>query len=146
MAASCIIIPVLISGLWSDDKNIWWQSFINKIPLITIGIGFLSVAPDRKQIKQIIYLLTAVVLLGCLWSVLNFLNDKEAITRSYLVAKVMPTVLDDDHIRFSWLIALTVIVLNWQLILQSNKMEKTLAGITSVLLIVYLHLLAICCV
>ena len=142
IAAFCIIIPVLISGLWSEDKNIWFQSFINKIPLITIGIGFLAVAPDQKQIKQIIYLLTAVVLLGCLWSVLNFLNDKDAITRSYLVAKVMPTILDDDHIRFSWLIALTVIVLNWQLILQSNKMEKTLAGITSVLLIVYLHLLA----
>jgi len=142
VAVFCIIIPVLVSGLWSEDKNIWWQSFINKIPLITIGVGFLSVAPDQKQIKQIIYLLNAVVFIGCLWGLTTFLNDKEAITKSYLVAKVMPTVLDDDHIRFSWLIALSVILLNWQLVIQSTKTEKIVGGLVSVLLIGYLHLLA----
>jgi len=142
IAGLCIILPVLVSGSWSDDKSIWWQSFINKIPLITIGVGFLSVDPDQKQLKQIIYLLTGVVLIGCFWSVITFLNDKEAITKSYLVAKVMPTILDDDHIRFSWLIALSLILLNWQLIIRSNKIEKIIGGMISVLLISFLHLLA----
>ena len=142
IAAACMILPVMLSGLWSEDKNIWWQSFINKIPLNTIGVGLLSVDLNQKQVKQIIYVLNAVVLTGCLWSVINFLNDKEAITKSYLVAKVMPTVLDDDHIRFSWMISLSAILLNWQLMIQSNKTEKIIGGIVSVLLIVYLHLLA----
>ncbi|OIR05027.1 O-antigen ligase [mine drainage metagenome] len=142
IAAACIILPVLVSGLWSDDKNIWLQSFINKIPLITIGVGLLSIDLNKKQIKQIIWLLNIVVMIGCLWSVINFLNDKDAITKSYLVAKVMPTVLDDDHIRFSWLVTLSIILLNWQLIIQSSKIEKIIGGISSIALIIYLHLLA----
>ncbi|MDE3144059.1 MAG: O-antigen ligase family protein, partial [Bacteroidota bacterium] len=87
-------------------------------------------------------LLNIVVLIGCLWSVIIFLNDKDAITKSYLVAKVMPTVLDDDHIRFSWLISLSIILLNWQMIIESTKIEKIIGGILCFLLIVYLHLLA----
>lgn len=142
MAAACIILPVLISGLWSDDKNNWLQSFINKLPLITIGVGLLSIDLNKKQIKQIIWLLNIVVLFGCLWSVINFLNDKDAITKSYLVAKVMPTVLDDDHIRFSWLISLSIILLNWQMILESSKVEKIIGAIVTFFLIIYLHLLA----
>lgn len=142
IAAACIILPVMVSGLWSDDKNIWLQSFINKIPLITMGVGILSIDLNKKQIKQIIWLLNIVVLLGCLWSVINFLNDKDAITKSYLVAKVMPTVLDDDHIRFSWLISLSIILLNWQLIIASTKIEKIIGAIVTIFLIVYLHLLA----
>ncbi len=142
IAALCIILPVLISGLWSDDKNIWWQSFINKIPIITIGVGILSADLNQKQIKQIIYLLNGVVLIGCLWSVITFLHDKEAIIKSYLVAKVMPTVLDDDHIRFSWLVTLSVLLLNWQLFIRSTKIEKIVGVAVSIVLIVYLHLLA----
>ncbi len=142
MATVCIILPVLISGLWSNDKNIWLQSFINKIPLITIGVGLLSIDLNKKQIKQIIWLLNIVMMIGCIWSVINFLNDKDAITKSYLVAKVMPTILDDDHIRFSWLVTLSIILLNWQMIIESSKIEKSISAIVTIFLIIYLHLLA----
>ena len=142
IAMLCIIFPVLISGLWSADKNIWWQSFINKIPIITIGMGLLSTNLNQKQVKQIIWLLNLMVLMGCLWSVIHFLNDQENITKSYLVAKVMPTILDDDHIRFSWLIALSILLLNAQLFIQSSKIEKLFGGILTTLLILFLHVLA----
>jgi hypothetical protein len=142
MAATCIILPVLISGCWSDDKNTWWQSFINKLPLLTIGIGLLSVDFHKNQIKQIVWFLNGMVFEGCCWSVLHFIQDNEAITKSYLVAKVMPTVLDDDHIRFSWLIALSILLLNRQLLIQSTKAEKITGGILTLFFIFFLHLLA----
>ena len=142
LAAACIVVPVLISGIWSDDKNLWWQAVIVKLPLITIGVGLLSINLNAKQVKQLIWLLSVVVLMGCVWSVLLFINDKEAITKSYLVAKVMPTAMDDDHIRFSWLVTLSIILLSWQLVIQSTKKEKIAGGVLMALLMMYLHLLA----
>jgi hypothetical protein len=141
-ASALIIMPVLISGLWSDDKALWWQAFSVKIPLITIGTGLLAIGLNARQLKQLIWLLNGIILAGCIWSLFQFINDKEAITRSYLVAKVMPTILDDDHIRFSWLVTLGIILLSWQLAIRSNKSEKIIGAVVIVVLILFLHLLA----
>lgn len=115
IASLFIVAPVAFSGLWSSDTNEWWQLFINKLLLITIGSGLLSLQPSFKQIKIIIWALTALVLLASGWSIWQYIADKDAIEKSYLVAKVMPVWLDDDHIRFSWLIVLTMLLMCWQL-------------------------------
>ena len=43
-ALGLILVPVLISGLWSDDKTLWWNSLSIKLPLITMMFG------DRKSV------------------------------------------------------------------------------------------------
>jgi len=139
---ACLLFPVAISGFWSEHKDLWWQAFVVKLPLITILIGFLSADFTAKKIKQFIWAFNIVALLGCIWSLFQFVTHKEAIIQSYLVAKVMPTIMDDDHIRFSWFVELSMILLGWQLYINSNKREK-MGGIAMILLLTaYLHFLA----
>lgn len=120
IASTFIIAPVAVSGLWSSNINEWWQLFINKLLLITIGAGILSLQLSFKQIKIIIWVLTVLVLLASGWSVWQYIANKQLIEQSYLVAKVIPVWLDDDHIRFSWLIVLTIILMCWQLNISSK--------------------------
>ena len=120
IASTFIIAPVAVSGLWSSNINEWWQLFINKLLLITIGAGILSLQLSFKQIKIIIWVLTVLVLLASGWSVWQYIANKQLIEQSYLVAKVIPVWLDDDHIRFSWLIVLTIILMCWQINISSK--------------------------
>ena len=137
-----IIIPVLISGFWSNDQLLWWNSVLVKLPLLTVTIGLLSAKFTPIQIKQLIWLLTILILSGCLWSVYNFSINPQVIIKNYLVAKVMPTPLDLDYIRFSWLIVLGIVLLVWQLNIRSSKKEQISGSVIILSLIVYLHLLA----
>ena len=142
IASTFIIAPVAVSGLWSSNINEWWQLFINKLLLITIGAGILSLQLSFKQIKIIIWVLTVLVLLASGWSIWQYIINKQLIEQSYLVAKVIPVWLDDDHIRFSWLIVLTIILMCWQLNIQSNSIEKIFGYTIVVLLFAFLHFMA----
>ncbi|MBS1638958.1 MAG: O-antigen ligase family protein [Bacteroidetes bacterium] len=142
IASTFIIAPVAVSGLWSSNINEWWQLFINKLLLITIGAGILSLQLSFKQIKIIIWVLTVLVLLASGWSIWQYIINKQLIEQSYLVAKVIPVWLDDDHIRFSWLIVLTIILMCWQLNIQSNSIEKIFGYTTLLLLFAFLHFMA----
>ena len=141
-ASLCILLPVLFSGLWSSDKEMWVQSLLVKIPLFTVCAGLLSVHLSKQQLKIITWSLSICVLLGSAWSACQYCMHSEAIIKDYLVAKVMPVPLDDDHIRFSWLVVLNIILLLWQLFLSSTQKEKIIGGTIIFLLAVYLHLLA----
>jgi len=142
IASTFIIAPVAVSGLWSSNINEWWQLFINKLLLITIGAGILSLQLSFKQIKIIIWVLTVLVLLASGWSIWQYIINKQLIEQSYLVAKVIPVWIDDDHIRFSWLIVLTIILMCWQLNIQSNSIEKIFGYTIVVLLFAFLHFMA----
>jgi len=142
IASLLIVLPVAISGLWSSDTNEWWQLFMNKLILITAGVGLLSLTISFKQIKIIVWLLMVLVLLASSWSIWQYMVNKDVIEKSYLVAKVMPVWLDDDHIRFSWLIVLSVIVMSWQLTIQSTMKEKIIGYAAVVWLLVFLHFMA----
>jgi O-antigen ligase len=138
----CIMLPVIISGLWSEDKSLWGNCVLVKIPLFTFCIGMMAAKFTAQQIKIIVWVLTIAVLAGCMWSLFQFFTNEEQIIKNYLVAKVMPAPLDDDHIRFSWLVSLTCIVLCRQLTFQSNKTEKIIGFCIIFLFVIYLHFLA----
>ena len=142
VASALIIFPVFISVLWSSDTNTWWQRLITKLPLLTISVGLISSGFTKKEIKKIIWTLSIVVCIASSWTIINYLNNRAQINQSYLIAQVMPTFLDDEHIRSSWLIVITMILLSWQLFIQSNQKEKIIGLILLIFFFFYLHLLA----
>jgi hypothetical protein len=36
IAIACILLPVIISGIWSENKEAWWRSIEVKLSLLTI--------------------------------------------------------------------------------------------------------------
>ena len=114
-----------------------------------------------------VWLLTVVVVSSALYSCYEYLVNEEMVLKNYLVAKVMPVLMDDDHIRYSWLIVLNIILLTWIVFFKDKcqaefieadsinslrqaqfdnkykgKIEKWIASIVIFFLIVYLHFLA----
>lgn len=164
---TCIILPVLVSGFWSENKIAWWRSVEVKLSLITILLGILVAQFSFKQLKQLVWCLTVVVVTSTLYSCYEYWINAELILNNYLVAKVMPVLMDDDHIRYSWLIVLNIILLvrivffkvecQAELVeadfkntlrqtqcdkLHKGKLEQWIAAITILFLIAYLHFLA----
>jgi O-antigen ligase len=138
----------LASGLGSDDTTAWWRSVEVKLSLITIIAGVLAAQFSFEQVKQLIWWLTIVVATSALYSLYNFFLNEELILENYLVAKVMPVLMDDDHIRYSWLIVLNIIALTVVAFLpqrhkeHKGKAEKSIAVVCILFLIAYLHFLA----
>ena len=137
-----IIFPVVISFFWSNNKYEWGQSVFTKIPFFTIIISIIYTSLNKQQLKQIVWLLTSIIFCGCIWSIVYYFFHFEEINHSYLVAKVMPTLMDNDHIRFSWLIVLNMILLSWQLFNNSSYAERILGFLLLVFFFIFIHLLA----
>lgn len=141
-----MLLPVLASYFWSHDKETWLRFVLIKLPLFFIPLGFLSIHKIEKSTwvlgSKIIILF---VLLSTLWGVWNYTIQFQEISQSYLVAKLMPTVLDDDHVRFSWVVVLTIILLVKIMLLEWRNSKLFLKIFYSVILfwfVFYLHLLA----
>ena len=68
IAIGLVLLPVIISGAWSDDKTVWWNSVSVKIPLLTMLLG-LSAAPlSRQRWLQVSWIYILIITMGCLWS------------------------------------------------------------------------------
>jgi O-antigen ligase len=111
LGIALILLPVLISGLWSTNTTAWWRSVEVKLSLVTIAAGMLAAQFSFKQIQQLVWWLTMVIAASVLYSLYQYFLNEEEILNNYLVAKVMPVLMDDDHIRYSWLIVLNIILL-----------------------------------
>ena len=139
IALCFIFFPVLVSGLWSSDHQLWWNSVAVKIPLLTMMLGLVSVPLSAGRWKQIVQILILLVFTGCCWSLLQY---SPAIQEAYLKAKTLPTPAEDDHIRFSWLVV-TAIVLGVKMLPVEKKNTIRYIFIAVLLLqVVYLHILA----
>ena len=142
LGASLIILPVLISGLWSNNLAEWSRTLEVKLPLITIGLAIATARICLRAWRWITATLLILTTLGTFWSTWQYLQHTNEILQNYLKAKVMPTPLNDDHIRFSWLIVL-VIILSLKLIKGDTiKLVRYSAFVMCAWLVIYLHLLA----
>lgn len=143
ISISLLIFIPLISGLWSEDHGEWINVVKIKLPFLFLPLAF---AGDwklsDKQWKDIAYIFISLILISCSWSFWQYFSDIKAINESYLKAKTIPTLLYNDHVRFSWLVCIAVMV-NVYLIYASNKKKESLLLIIPLaFMVIYLHILA----
>jgi hypothetical protein len=132
-----------VSGLWSENVGKWTDVVRLKLPLLFFPLAFAG----GWQFTQRQWLLVAgvfllVVSLGCAWSLWHYAQNAAAIHEGYLRAKTLLTPLENDHVRFSWLVsvaAMTCFLLQHFVRLQK---AKGLLWVLAVFFIVYLHVLA----
>lgn len=141
-AVGLILLPVIISGFWSDDKTLWWNSVSVKLPLITMMLGLSAAPVTAKRWKQLSYLYILIITAGCAWSFGQYIDNLTAIEAAYLKAKVLPTLADADYIRFSWMVVIAILLGIKCLESETNKIIRNLFSTLLLLLVLYLHLLA----
>lgn len=143
---SLLFFLPLFSGSWSEDKEEWADIVRIKLPLLFMPLAFAG--PIRFSKKQWIwlgYIFTGLVTAGTVWSMFHYLSDVTTVNESYLRAKSLITPLNNDHVRFSWLVSVSVLLAGW-LSVTKRKEEKLIAcslAIITVWLIIYLHILAV---
>ena len=142
LAIGLILLPVLLSGLWSDDKTLWWNSVSIKLPLVTMMLGLSAVPLSKQRWVQVSLIYVFIISLGCCWSLWQYAENMADIQAAYLQAKLLPTPSDNDHLRFSWMVVTAVLlgIKCWQV--EKKYLMKIIIGILLAFLIIYLHILA----
>lgn len=143
---SLLFFIPLLSGLWSEDSGKWMEMIRIKLPLFVLPLAFAgTVNLSARQWEWLATLFVLLVTAGTIWSVFHYLQDMQTINEGYLMAKAMLTPLQNDRIRFSWLVAAAILTSGW-LVYHRFKMKKAAAisiFVVAVWLIIYLHLLAV---
>jgi O-antigen ligase len=146
---SLLFIVPLISGLWSEDKQEWADILRIKLPLLFLPLAFAAYAVSwsfsAKQWDWLGLLFIALITGGTCWSLFHYAGDAAAINESYLRAKAIVTPLENDRVRFSWLVSVAVLLSGWLAVekRKENKVISVSLAIVAILLIVFLHLLAV---
>ena len=134
------MIP-LISGLWSSNLKEWGEIIRIKLPLLFFPLAF---AGDwqlkTKHWHYIAFIFLALVAIAVGWSLLQYLEDIEGFNEAYLRSKTIITPLEDDHVRFSWLCAFSVILSVLMLHLQQRF--RIVLYILAAIFTIYLHILS----
>jgi len=142
-------IPAL-SGFWSADKNEWADILRIKLPLLFLPLAFAG-SPggygdwfNKKQWEWLGYIFIGLVTAGTSWSMFHYVWHIAEVNASYLQAKTMLTPLGNDHIRFSWLVSVSILLAGRLIIIKRKEAKGIIAvlAVTALWLIVFLHLLA----
>lgn len=132
----------LVSGLWSTDTSEWLDVVVKKFPFLLLPLAF---AGDwqlkEKEWRIIAYGFILFAVLACSWSLIMYLREVDSINESYLRAKTIPVPMDDDHVRFSWLVCIAIIIAV-QLIENVNGSKRGWLMAAVIFLAAYLHVLS----
>lgn len=142
------LVIIFLLHLFSDlsrndflNKQVW-QDLILQLPFLLLPISFSLLPRMPIAHKNLLWMLLIVCcLLAACGATYNYLLHSQQIEESYLQSKVMPT--EPDHIRFSLLISIAI--LSALVLLQNNLPKKLQYGliVVTILLFLFLHLLAV---
>jgi hypothetical protein len=142
IAIGLILLPVIISGFWSNDIATWWNSLAVKIPLLTLMLGLSVTRFSKHRWLQLAWIYIFIIAIGCLWSLQQYTSSPASIQAAYLKAKVLPTPADGDYVRFSWMIVAAVFLGIKCFTIQVDKRSNILLACLLSFLAIYLHILA----
>lgn len=142
---SLLFLLPLLSGAWSENKEEWMAMMQIKLPLLLLPLAFASPFQlTKKQWERVAYVFIGSAVAGSVWSMFQYLPQTEAVHQGYLQSKSIITPLENDHVRFSWLVSMAILTAGWMGIRKKNQ-ERTVAlllGFAAAWLIVFLHILA----
>lgn len=136
------LIP-FISGLWSADIKQWANVVRIKLPLLFIPFAFAgNWKLTQKQWLFISLFFLTCIAAGCAWGLIEYALNSTAIHESYLKAKTIATPLEDDHVRFSWLVSVAIILCLFLIEMVQLKAVKFFAILLLLFFAIYLHILS----
>ncbi|MEO6613059.1 MAG: O-antigen ligase family protein [Chitinophagaceae bacterium] len=141
---SLLFFVPLLSGLWSNNQQAWLETLQVKLPLLFLPLAF--AAPfnfSAKQGEGLAYVFIGTVTVATIWSLFHYAANPTAVNEGYLKAKMLLTPLENDHVRFSWMVSVAILTAMAMLYAKrSSRIVLLLLSFVLLWLIVFLHLLA----
>ena len=130
-----------ITGLYSSDINEWWAVCQIKLPLLLLPFAAWAwpvLSGKYLKATQAFFIMTLFA--ACCWSIAQYLAHAGEIAEGYLKAKVMPVLMGNSHVWFSYMVVAGVLFLiaTWP----KNKWQQGLHVGGIVFFSIFLHLLA----
>lgn len=142
---SLLFLMPFVSGIWSEYEGQWLDIIRIKLPLLLLPLAFASPFTfSEKQWTALAYIFIANVAVAVGWTLYEYLPNAELINESYLRAKTMTTPLQNDHVRFSWIVAVATLLCGWICWQRRNQRDLVFALLVVIALyfVFFLHLLA----
>ncbi len=140
--AILFLLP-FISGLWSNDLVEWRRQVSVKLPLLLLAVAFAGEwRLTTQQWSMIAWIFLVLVIGGCAWSLWQYGQEPGLINESYLRAKTIPTALDNDHVRYSWLVAVAALCCSLLIFREKDKFRRAILAIIFLFLVIYIHILS----
>lgn len=118
---------------------------IIKLPLFLLPLAFAGpINFSKTQWNRLAYVFLLLITGGTIWSMFQYVPDAAVINADYFKAKSIITPLQNDHVRFSWLVSMAVLLslwLGWSARKENKKLSWILI-IAAAWLVIFLHLLA----
>ena len=143
MGMTFLFLIPLASWFWTEDKSMWMRFVRIKLPLLLFPLAFAGnwQLADR-QWKAIAYTFILLVFAGCCWSLWQYFQNIHLFHEQYLKAKLIPTPLENDHVRFSLLVTIAIVCLVLLITEQASKTGRLFETTLLVFFIVFLHILS----
>ncbi|MER3470202.1 MAG: hypothetical protein C4330_02435 [Chitinophagaceae bacterium] len=142
LGLSLLFIIPFVSYLWSTNTAAWLDVIRVKLPLMFLPIAFAGKwLLSQKQQNLLAFVFLLLVFISSLWSFSYYITNIQVIHEGYLKAKVISTPFENDHIRFSWIISVAVLLCLF-FIESTEKLRKFALTALAAWFIVYLHILS----
>ncbi|WP_162944518.1 O-antigen ligase family protein [Flavisolibacter nicotianae] len=131
------------SGLWSEDKNQWLDVVRLKLPLLFFPLAFAGCWQlTKRQWQWVALVFLGGVFAGCAAGLLHYAFHPDEVHAGYLRAKTLLTPLENDHVRFSWLVSVAVIGCFFFRCFFETRWINTALLVLAVFFVLYLHILS----
>lgn len=133
-----------LSGLWSDNMSSWSYGLTVKLPILLLPLSFSFVPKFTAKQLSMLTMGIAIMLYGSVaYSMYYLLSDIDYYIEQYRIAKVMPMLGHEDHIRYSLFNSLFVVWCIFILSKVDSKLMKRFTVFTVVFFMLYIHVLAV---
>lgn len=140
-------LSIFIGGLWSERQDLWFDLLTLNLPFLLLPLGMMTVPLWQLKFRRIFLICMYTILLSViLVSIVTLLMNWEHYVSNYAHSKMIPTIEEGDHIRFSLALCLSIIP-GIAYISQEPK-SSTLSWVRKfiviniVVIFIYLHILS----
>lgn len=132
-----------LSYFWCDDKAYWGRHMEVKLPILLLPLAF-SFLPafSIKQLTWFTVMSSILLLSGVIYSAYPLIDNLNYYIEQYHISHTLPTLAENDHIRFSLCIDLFFLWCAYLWPWLQTKALKWFIALSMGLFAIYLHLLA----
>ena len=145
-AAITIFFFIYVFSFWQNDGDLsyYFERLRIKLPFLALPIAFLGIPKfSKKQFHRLLIFFVGFMLLNSIGVLANYLLNHEAVQKMMLIGKSMPTPC--NHIRFSILIALSILAALYLLIEKVDQWRIPKGAYMGIALFLFLfiHILSV---
>lgn len=142
LSLSCLFLLLYLP--FSTNTAYAWNRIEIKTPLLGLAVAFAVIGKiEQRRYHFLLAVYALLCMLTAAYTIGNYLFSYEAVTESYLRAKVMPSLV--NHVRYSIMVAMGTYVA-WYLYQQNyvlGRLSKQVFLFIAILLFIFLHIYSV---